>query len=69
VPPEEPGPDRANVRAEEFHIVVPTPTGEIEIPWDVIRVHGDPAFDAFWAEIAAESVASNKARRVRQAAG
>ena len=46
VSPEEPEPDWPNLRAEDFHLVVPSPAGEIEIPWDVIRVHSDPAYDA-----------------------
>lgn len=45
-------PDWANLRHEEYHLVVPAPGGEIEIPWDVIRLHTDPAFDAYWQAIA-----------------
>jgi hypothetical protein len=65
--PHEPEPDWRNLSAEEFHLVVPSPAGEIEIPWDVIRVHSDPAFDAFWAEIAANSVGSGVAPRAKPA--
>jgi len=32
---------------------VPSAEGDIEIPWDVIRVHTDPDFDAFWATLVA----------------
>jgi hypothetical protein len=55
--------DFPGLRAEDFHLVVSSPAGEIEIPWDVIRVHSDPAYDAFWAEIAAKPVGSGAATR------
>lgn len=51
-----PPPDWSHLRAADFHIVVPSPGGEIEIPWDVIRVQVDPAFDAYWAAVVAERV-------------
>ena len=50
-------PDWPNVWHEEFHIVVPSPFGEIEVPWDVIRVHSDPLYDAFLAELMPDPVA------------
>ena len=64
VSPEKLDADWPHLRAEEFHLVVPSPTGEIEIPWDILRVHSDPAFDAFWAELAAEPVASRAAVQI-----
>jgi hypothetical protein len=67
--PDVPNPDWTKLRAEEFHLVVPIPAGEIEIPWDVIRVHSDPAFDAFWAEFATESDGSGKSQQRVEAAG
>jgi hypothetical protein len=67
VSPDEPEPVWRDLRAEEFHLVVPSPAGEIEIPWDVIRVHSDPAYDAFWAEIAAKPVGSGVAPRAESA--
>jgi hypothetical protein len=67
VSPDEPEPDWRNLRAEDFHLVVPSPAGEIEIPWDVIRVHSDPEYDAFWAEIAAKPVGSGVAPRAEPA--
>ena len=63
-----PEPDWPKLRAEDFHIVAPSSTGELEIPWDVIRVHSDPAYDAYWAELAAEPVISGLAPR-RESAG
>lgn len=48
------GADWSRVRAEEFHVVVPTPDGDMEVPWDVIRIHSDPAFDAYWAGLVGE---------------
>jgi hypothetical protein len=59
--------DWSNVRAEDFHLVVPSADGPIEIPWDVIRVHTDPEFDAFWAELAAEPVDSRVRSHVNSA--
>jgi hypothetical protein len=44
-------PDWALLRTEEFHLIAPSPDGEVEIPWDVIRVHSDPEFDAHWARL------------------
>lgn len=44
------------VRAEDYHVVVPSPASDIEIPWDVIRFHADPAFAAFWERLAHEAV-------------
>ena len=58
ISPDQPEPNWRNLRAEDFHLVVPSTAGEIEIPWDVIRVHSDPAFDAFWEELAAEPIGS-----------
>ena len=63
VPPGGPEPNWTSLRAEDFHLVVPSPAGEIEIPWDVIRVHSDPEYDAFWAGIAAKPVSSGAAPR------
>ena len=63
VSPDGPLPDWSNLRVEEFHIVVPSPAGDIEIPWDVIRVHSDPAYDAFWAGLAAGRTASDTPSR------
>jgi len=67
VPTSGPEPDWPNVQAAEFHLVVPTPAGDIEIPWDVIRVRSDPAYDAFWAELVAEHVDSEGRMRVKPA--
>jgi hypothetical protein len=58
ISPDQPEPDWHNLRAEDFHLVVPSPAGEIEIPWDVIRMHSDPAFDAFWEELATAPIDS-----------
>lgn len=58
-------PDWPRARAEEFHIVVPTATGDVEIPWDVIRVNTDPEFDAYWAERVA-TVRRRTGRRIRR---
>jgi hypothetical protein len=58
ISPDAPTPDWSSVRVEEFHIVAPSPAGDVEIPWDVIRVHTDPAFDAYWAGLAAERASS-----------
>ena len=57
-------PNWSQLRAEDFHLVVPSADGDIEIPWDVIRVHSDPEFDAFWAELAVDPVGSGAASRV-----
>src|SRR5215212_4146805 len=45
-------PDWSRLRVEEFHIVAPSPGGDVEIPWDVIRIHSDPQFDEHWASLA-----------------
>jgi hypothetical protein len=58
VAPGAPEPDWSRLRAAEFHLIVPAPDGELEIPWDVIRVNSDPAYDAFWSELAAEPIGS-----------
>jgi hypothetical protein len=58
-----PEPDWTHLRAENFHLVVPSPVGDIEVPWDVIRVHSDPAFDTFWQEFVASSVAAHSPSR------
>lgn len=50
---EAPEPDWPNLRSDEFHLIVPSRAGDIEIPWDVVRVHSDPAYDAFLAELSA----------------
>jgi hypothetical protein len=47
-----PVPDWSKVRAEQYHVTVPSSGGDIEIPWDVIRVQTDPAFDAYWEQLA-----------------
>jgi hypothetical protein len=57
-----------SVRADDFHLVVPSPDGEIEIPWDVIRAHSDPDFDAFWGELVDTPVVSGSARPARRSA-
>jgi len=62
-----PAPDWPNLRAEDFHLVVPSQAGELEIPWDVIRVHSDAAYDAFWAELTDETAGSRVERRVESA--
>lgn len=54
--------DWANLRAEEFHIVVPSPAGEFEIPWDVIRVQSDPAYDKFWSELVDSVAVGSRSR-------
>lgn len=63
ISPDEPEPDWPSLRAADFHLVVPSSAGEIEIPWDVIPVHSDPAYDAYWAEFAADPVGSGAAAR------
>jgi hypothetical protein len=45
-------PSWTEMRVEEYHLVVPSGEGDLEIPWDVIRVHTDPEFDAHWASFA-----------------
>lgn len=67
VSPVQPDLDWPNLRAEDFHIVVPGAAGEVEIPWDVIRVHSDPAYDAFWADLAGELAVSESNRRAKLA--
>lgn len=54
VSPDVPQPDWSNLRIEEFHLVAPSAAGNIEIPWDVIRVRTDPEYDTFWATLVAE---------------
>jgi hypothetical protein len=58
VSPDGPEPDWPDLRAEEYHLVVASPAGDIEIPWDVIRAHSDPAFEEFWANLVTVSGAS-----------
>lgn len=58
IAPDAPTADWSNLSIEEFHLTVPSPAGEIEIPWDVIRVQTDPAFDAFWARLVTERAAA-----------
>lgn len=53
IPDERRRPDWSSVTHEDFHLRVPSPAGEIEIPWDVIRVHSDPRFGAYWERVAA----------------
>jgi hypothetical protein len=53
-----PAPDWTRLTVEEFHLGGPSPAGDVEIPWDVIRVQTDPAFDAYWAELATERAVS-----------
>lgn len=61
VPDDRSRPDWPHLWAEDFHLVVPSPVGDLEIPWDVIRVQSDPAFDAFWREVVASSVVTHSA--------
>ena len=48
--------DWTRLRVDGHHIVAPSLAGDIEIPWDVIRVHSDPQFAAFWQQLASETV-------------
>lgn len=47
-------PDWTRLRIEDFHLVAPATAGDVEIPWDVIRVHSDPEFDAHWASVVSD---------------
>ena len=68
LPPGAAAPDWSRLRNEVIHMVVPSPTGDVEIPWDVIRRQSDPEFEAFWAELAAESARriGNRIRGLRE---
>lgn len=48
-----------------YEIVIPTDEGDIEIPWDVIRVLTDPAFEQHLATQAAEQ-AQRIGRRIQE---
>jgi DNA-binding Xre family transcriptional regulator len=53
-----PSTERANwdaVTATPYEIVVPAAEGQVEIPWDTIRLLTDKEFDAYWAKAAEES--------------
>lgn len=65
LPPRYHVPDWEDLRFDEFEIVVPTATGDLEIPWSAIRVLTDPAFDAH-LKAAAEREAQRVGRRVRE---
>lgn len=39
---------------DNYEIVVPTASGEVEIPWSTIRLLTDPEFAAHWARVAEE---------------
>ncbi len=65
VSPEGPVPDWSNLKVERFHITVPSAAGDIEIPWDVIRVQTDPGFDAYWEQLGIARAASEATVRAR----
>ena len=67
VAPGAPEPNWPMLYADEFHLVVPSSAGELEIPWDVIRSHSDPAYDAYWAEVVSEPVDRAGKRRGERA--
>jgi hypothetical protein len=69
LPPQLRHPDWSRVVAQEYEIVVPTEDGPFEIPWDVIRVRTDPAYDSHWAEAsrAAAERTGNRIRLLREA--
>jgi hypothetical protein len=52
---QERGPDWDALTFDEFQIVVPTRTGDFEIPWFPIRSMSDPAFRAHLDAVEAES--------------
>jgi DNA-binding Xre family transcriptional regulator len=58
-------PDWSRLRYDDFEIVVPSETEDLEIPWSAIRVLTDPAFDAH-LEAAAQREAIRAGRRVRE---
>ena len=45
--------DWTRMMVNPYEIVVPTPDGSVEIPWDSIRVLTDPAYDAHLQSMAA----------------
>ncbi|MEA2583901.1 MAG: hypothetical protein QOF33_1986 [Thermomicrobiales bacterium] len=55
---DEVSPNWSGLRIEEFHIVAPSSEGDVEIPWDVIRIHSDPEFDAHWANLVRQQIPS-----------
>jgi hypothetical protein len=59
VSPETTGVDWARLRTAGYHVVVPAPNGDIEIPWDVLRVHSDPEFAGFWEQLVSDANQAN----------
>ena len=64
-------PDWSRVQASAHHLVVPTATGEVGIPWDSIRRLTDADFEAHWLEMAAAAAQSvgNRMRELRERHG
>ncbi len=50
LPPGTQSPAWNSIRFDPYEIVVPTSSGEIEIPWTTIRLLSDPAFAKMWTE-------------------
>lgn len=57
--------DWDRVTHTEHEIVVPREEDDDEIPWDVIRLLTDPAFDQYWGEQAA-AAARRSGERIRK---
>jgi DNA-binding XRE family transcriptional regulator len=55
-------PDWPGARAHIHEVVVPTPSGEIGVPWDTIRALTDVEFAAHWAEVAGVATRQTGAR-------
>ena len=47
-----PNPDWTAVRWDSHEIVAPSAAGDFAVPWDVVRRLTDPAFAAYWADMA-----------------
>lgn len=65
LPPDVRSPAWGSLYFNDFEIVVPTASGEIEIPWSTIRLLTDQKFAAYWTH-AAEDQAKKIGRQLRK---
>jgi hypothetical protein len=50
--------DEWGIGANQYEVLIPTDHGWFEVPWDVIRLRTDPAFDAYMERQAKRTKAS-----------
>lgn len=64
-------PDWAHAHVNPFEMTVPTPSGEVEIPWSTFRVLTDPDYGAHLARAAGDEAreVGTRIRQLRQTRG